>query len=351
MRILEISSLQECTPPAGYGGTERFVHFLSEELVKKGCDVTVVCKKGSLGGSYKSVEVVSDALATIEKCIEVSKPELIHVNTKIAGLTELLKKTNVPVVFTFHNNFRKNSSWVETMKDPLYNFYFTTISNNLKSRVEEALDFNNVLMPKHGITNLGFGMDVKNYQTKYKSETKGYYIYIGVIARYKGVLDLVKAFQKSDEELLLVGPAHTVEEQNYLNEIINVTKTFPNISYYGETKNEEEKINLLLHAKGLLVASGYDPAESDCHEAFGLVMLEANSVGVPVIGYSKGNVTDYIQEGINGYKFSDTDEMPSHIKKLEENNLTNSCMKYALKFDISNIVDNYLKYFTNIGKN
>ena len=351
LRVLIVSSLQETTPPLGYGGTERFVHYLAESMVSKGYVVTVVCKKGSIGGSYKTLEVdtVNFNPEFLLKELENNKYDLIHLNTKIPSLIELLAKIKIPVVITFHNNFRKNSSWVSVIEENHDNFYFTVISNSLKERVIEALNFNKVALPKHSITNLGFGMDVSRYLKKYNPNlARVSHVYLGVIARYKGVLDIVKSFVGSDEKLVLIGSYNGDENREYFNEIMKIVDDIENILYFGETKNEDEKIELLNKAKSLIVSTGYDALESDCYEAFGLVMLEANSLGTPVIGYSKGNVENYIIDNVNGFKFKNITEISVLIKRLEEKDMRESCVEYAKKFDINIISSEYIEYFKNV---
>ncbi len=350
LKILIISSLQENTPPLGYGGTERFVHYLAEDLVKKGHYITVACKNRSDGGSYSKLEMgygnpdVESLLTNIKQ----NGYDLIHLNTKIPSIINALSELRIPVVVTLHNNFRKNSGWVSVIKEAYPNFYFTVISNSLKKRAIDALKYNNVTLPRHSITNLGFGMNVSSYIERYNSKLeRDYHIYIGVIARYKGVLDIVKAFIGSKEKLMLVGPYNENENKEYFEEIVNIVNSNDNISYLRETKNEDEKIKLINGAQSLIVATGYDELESDCFEAFGLVMLEANSLGTPVIGYSKGNVEDFIVDEVNGYKFNNILELPDLIQCLKYNDIEKSCLDYAKKFDIKDISNNYIEFFSS----
>lgn len=350
MKIIEISSLQEQTPPQGYGGTERFVHAFSNELSDRGHDVTVVCKEGSLGGKYKKVYANNGAavISAIKALDKTEYPDLLHLNTKDKDLIEFLKSLNIPVVCTFHNNFRSTSGWIKIIRENPDNFFFSTISENLKKRTEEALITNNVVIPTHKITNLGFGMETELYTSNIQELPKENYVYIGVIARYKGVLDIVKAFLNTDKKLVLVGPTHTVEEKQYLAEILNTVGDNKNITCYGETSNEKEKIDLILKSYALVIATGIDPKEADCHEAFGLVMLEANALGIPVIGFAKGNVTDYIVNGQNGIKFDSFDNFLLVLKNIEEKDWKNSCIERSKLFDIRRVADSYENFFKEI---
>lgn len=346
MNILEISSLQEVTPPLSYGGTERFVHCLSEELSRLGNTVTVTAKEASTGGNYKLLQASESNLATIVKnYLENNSIEVIHMHTKNSELIDLLSSYSIPVVLTLHNNFRKHSGWINIINRGLKNFYFVTISRNQTERVNEALVHNNV-KSVNPITNLGFGLKLDNLVPR--NIPQKYFLYLGVIARYKGVLDIVKEFSTLNESLIVVGPCNSISEKSYLEEIVTYTKRFPSILYRDASSSEQERNEIISSAKALVIATGYDPLESDCYEAFGLVMLEANALGIPVLGYFQGNISDYVQEGVNGYKFKNINELPELIKKLEHVNLRNTCIEYAKKFDISIVGNNYNDFLSRI---
>ncbi len=348
MKILSLSSFLNPTPPAGYGGTERFVHMLSNGLVEQGHLVTVLASKDSVGGLYETLQTNEDTLLdTFITAFESINPDVVHINTKNRIVLEFLRTKDLPTVITFYNNFRKTSSWVEIIKDAPSHFHFTTISNSLKERVLEALKHNGVGLPNTSIQVTGYGMDVASYQDKSIDKPRDKYIYIGVIARYKGVLDVVKAFANLEDNLLIVGPCNNSVEKAYFDEVMIYTNK-SNISYFGETTDEQEKFELLSQSKALIIATGYDPKESDCHEAFGLVMLEANSVGTPVIGYAQGNIKDYIVEGVNGYKFRSLEELPKLLEKIEVTDLSADSKEYAKQYDISLVVKNYEKFFASI---
>lgn len=351
-KVLIISSLQEHTPPLGYGGTERFVHSLANALTVLGFDITVMCRQGSLGGNYNIWEISTDGLdiASIENRVLQEGFSLVHVNTKIPELIESLGKMDIPVVVTLHNNFRKTSGWLNIMKNDFPIIFYTVISESLRKRVFEGLEVNNIRVPSHDVVNLGFGMDVANYTQAIDPDVKkDYYLYLGVIARYKGVLDIATVFSELDEKLKIVGPYNVDGNKDYFDSVMRVVDANANIEYLGETTSEQHKISVLNGAKALVVATGYDPLEKDCHEAFGLVMLEANSLGIPVIGYSQGNVEDYVKEGINGYKFSDLSEIPVLIGKINRGEIVSEyCIKYAQNFDISVCSQEYAKYFEKI---
>jgi len=336
------------TPPNGYGGTERFVHQLCNNLVDSGHVLHVLCNEGSSGGKYNITRTSSNTLLDKTKgLIKEFNPEIIHINSKQKEILKYLQDINTPVVVTFYNNFRENSSWVGIIENAPKHFHFTAISNSLRERVIEALEYHKISIDPTKILVSGYGMDVSFYTNSIHETPKDYHIYLGVIAQYKSVVDIAKEFTKLNENLLIVGPCNNEDERKYFDEIMKYTK-WKNIEYHGETKNEQEKINFLLGAKSLILNTGYDPKESDCHEAFGLVMLEANSLGIPVLGYTQGNIKDYIKDGFNGYKYRKISELGSLIKKLKTSDMKNNCIEHAKNYDIKAIAQGYSKIFEKI---
>jgi len=351
MKILIISPLSHPTPPAGYGGVERFVHNLAQQLTASGNEVLLVRKRGSKGGAYLSKNINDDKLVScVKTAVKKFQPDIIHVNLKDPSLFNYLNILTVPVVITIHNNVRKDSSYVNIIKNSPPHFHFTAISRSLKNRIIQALKFNHVPTTQNQVVNTGYGLNLDEIQKKAKQFSRDFYLYLGVIARYKAVYHIAAAFTQIDQNLLLVGPCHAAGEIPYFNRILALSRQYPNITHYGATQTEAEKVNLIARSKGLIIATGYDKKESDCHEAFGLVMLEANALGKPVIGYAQGNIKDYIQDGVNGYKFSHTSQINSIINHLDRQNLTTACLNWAQKYDISQVSKNYLNLFTQIAK-
>ena len=348
MRILEISSLQETTPPSGYGGTERFVHYLSDALVSFGNEVFVVCKEGSLEGNYKIIPASVDTLVSVvDEFLPQNKVDVVHVHIQNQSLIDLLKRIQIKTVITLHNNIRKSSGWIDIMRDAPGSFYFATISESQNDRVNEALAYRAIETPDNGIINLGFGTKLEDLSTK-EPGSKEHFLYLGVIARYKGVLDIVKEFSILNEHLLIVGPCNNDAEQSYLDEILNYSSSFSNITYQGSTKNESERNQIIARSKALLMATGYDPVEEDCHEAFGLVMLEANALGVPVLGFSKGNIRDFVIDGVNGYKFNTMTELSRLIEAVNKKDLSSPCMTHAKKFGIEGVACRYEEFLSGV---
>ncbi len=351
MKILHISSFSTTTPPVQYGGTERLVHYLANELSLLGVESHLVRRSGSRGGQYTSTNVAPKMLvAKVKMLIAKMKPDIIHLHSKNQELIDFLSTQKIPVVITLYNNIRSTSSWTDLLKNPPSNFTFTAISKNLKARASQYAGKQKERQVK--VVHIPPCYDLEAYRVAARknsihSAARTYFVYLGTIARYKSVADIAKSFVGLKENLVIVGPCNNPAEQAYFDEVISYTK-HKNITYLGEPKNDKEKIAILQRAKGLIIATGLDKKEQDCHEAFGLVMLEANAAGTPVIGYKKGNIPDYICKNKNGIVFSDVAQLKSAIRDIQKKDWSRECIRYAENFDSKVIAKQYANLYRKI---
>lgn len=350
MRVLIVSSLYNQTPPTGYGGAERFVYYFAKELISLGHVVKVLVKDGSNSDIYECYKHTNDDSLKMDFCdvYKVFNPDIIILNNnKNIDIFNFLSSIKTPTFIILHNNIREHSNWLDLINHYASSLNFIFISESQKSKTIKYLANKFPQFSFHPkLFNLGFGMPVDELFKSYRKMDKSYYLYIGAIGRYKGVLDVVNQFAENKKPLLIVGPCNNPYESDYFDQVKKVINLNSNIRYIGETKNDLHKIQIILRSKALIIATGYDPLESDCDEAFGIVMLEANSLGVPIIGYNKGNISDYVIDGVNGYKFEQIKQIDSIIDKLDLVNLSDSCIEISKKHDLKLLIEKYINLFT-----
>ncbi len=353
MKILEVSSLYRLTPPTGSGSIEKFVHMLSNNILAKHKDteIYVLSKKGSKGGDYKTIFTDFDSYEEdILNSVEQIQPDIIHLHFDNLKIHKELLKLNISIVYTIHS-YSEPSQWLDILKSSQNepNVYFTFVSDYFKTYFESVLKDKNIEFNRDNFFTTWIGIDLKyvlNNQTHIYP--KEYTVYLGLIRKHKAVLEIVKAFQNLDEKLLVVGPVKNIP---YCDEVIQEIENSPNITYYGEIGTDEERIEIFSKAKALIIATGYSELEPDCHEAFGTVMIEANASGIPIIGYNQGVMTTYIENGVNGYKFENLNEIKNILNKIQKQEMKTKCIKKAVPFDIEHVSKNYSNILSDIVKN
>ncbi|MEZ6255952.1 MAG: hypothetical protein R3B92_04250 [Patescibacteria group bacterium] len=80
-------------------------------------------------------------------------------------------------------------------------------------------------------------------------------------------------------------------------------------------------------------------------------MIEANASGIPIIGYNQGVMTTYIENGFNGYKFENLNEIKNILNKIQKQEMKTECIKKAVPFDIELVSENYFNTLSDIVKN
>ncbi|HHI00154.1 MAG TPA: glycosyltransferase family 4 protein [Thermococcus litoralis] len=240
------------------------------------------------------------ALLAFFKIVKLHKKlnfELIHAHyigtTSYAGVLAK-KKLSIPLITTAHG------SDLDFMSNLPLGRYFVresisksdmtiAVSHYLKNR---ALDLGarKIKVIPNGIRRL-----------KPKKAVKRYITFIGALTHYKDPKTFIRLAEYfPSEKFLIVGDGPLMEELK--------SKAPPNVEFLGYREDIE---NVLAESKILIVPS--------LREGFGLVVIEANSLGVPVVGRAVGGIKELIREGKNGYLFKDFDELLEKVKLLLDN--------------------------------
>lgn len=154
-------------------------------------------------------------------------------------------------------------------------------------------DLINFGIPSKNITVIPHGVVTDRPQNLPKKEAQKTIIYLGALAKDKGIEDAIKVFtflqKKANFKFWVVGKG----EENYVKQIINLAKklSIKNISFFGFV-DQRKKFELLARAHILINPSA--------REGWGLVNIEANSVGTPVVGYNVPGTKDSVGEGVSG---------------------------------------------------
>jgi glycosyltransferase involved in cell wall biosynthesis len=341
MRIAQIAPVTVKIPPSKYGGTERVIHALTEELVSRGHEVTLFAS-GDSTTSARLVSVTKRAVSSIlpkkenEKVFDIYAPtvlnvlnigqayrmqdefDIIHDHTvqNFPMSVPLADAAHTPVVATLHGAFTEsNCKLFESYSRPNY------VSISYAQRKNGA----NIKY----VGNVYNGLSMEAYP--FKASHKGYLLYIGRISLEKGVHFAIQTAKALQMPLIIAGPPDS-NYKSYIKKTI-VPQLTDTIRWIGEV-NEKERNKLMSNAFAVLHPVIWP-------EPFGLTIIESMACGAPVIGFKKGSISELIKNGVSGYVVKNVEEMIGAVKRVSVINRA-ECRRYALQnFSASRMAQGY----------
>jgi len=299
MRIAQIAPLWEQVPPPAYGGTELVVSLLTEELVRRGHDVTLFASGDSTTtAKLESVHPKALRLDTSVKdyniydMLNMSRVyeraddfDIIHSHVGCVSMPySTLVKT--PTVHTLHGIFTPDN---EKMFSHVRNQAFISISN---SQRDQRLGLNYVATVYNGI-------DSDTYQFHPKPDHPPYLAFLGRMSPEKGAHLAIEIAKKSGWHLKMAGKVDPVD-LNYFEQEIKPHIDEVQIEFLGEANHQQKSILM-----GGAVATLFPITWK---EPFGLVMIESMVTGTPVIAMSLGSVPEVIAHDRTGYLCENVEE-------------------------------------------
>jgi len=291
MRIAQIAPLAESVPPKLYGGTERVVSWLTEDLVSSGHDVTLFAT-GDSRTSAKLVPVCPRALrlsrprpdpaaayavlleAVAERAADF---DVIHCHMDWMHLP-LLRRLRTPFLTTLHGRLDLPDLPLTAQRFP--DAPFVSISQSQRAPLPSL----NWLATIHH----GLPPDL----LKLSERPEGYLAFLGRIAPEKGPDVAIRVAHAAKLPLRIAAKVPRAENR-YFNETIKPLLDQNNVEFVGEV-NDRQKQTFLGNAAALLFPI-------DWPEPFGLVMIEAMACGTPVIAWSRGSVPEVVEDGVTGF--------------------------------------------------
>ena len=334
MRIAQLAPTYERVPPAMYGGTELVVGLITEELVRRGHDVTLYASGDSeTAATLRSVtpravrygDVVDGVrhaeyfqLVNAQRCFvdaAAGEFDIVHNHAGIEGLV-LGAASRTPVLTTNHNPFVPQTQLVWDA--------YPWAHNSLSAASAATFPAHGAIEPIH------HGIDVDTFP--FGERPRGDLLFLGRFSPEKGAIRAIEAARRSGRRLLLAGKVDAVDAGHFAD-VIEPLIDDDQVRYVGEA-DATQKRQLLADARALLF-----PIEWD--EPFGLVMIEAMACGTPVLGFRRASVPEVVEPGVTGFVVDDIDGMVRAIEHVDDVDRRGCRRRAEQRFGVGRMVDDY----------
>ncbi len=340
LKIAQLAAPLISTPPKGYGGTERVVNKLTEELVRRGHKVTLYATgdsrtKGTLKFLYRTsvgIDHYNPIIMLTQACRafdDADDLDVIHNHESEYGMA-LSRFVKTPVLTTLHNDYinpQRRKMEFEFFKNSCY---YAFISRN-QSRRLRGLRYGGVV---YNSTNTD--------RYRFKEEKKDFFLFLGNIYVHKGPHIAIRVANRLKTRLYITGKYDKGKQEAWVEKYIRPKVDGKRIIMNG-VLNFKKKLEMYQNAKALLFPIQWD-------EPFGLVMIEAMSCGTPVVAMNRGSVPEIIKHGETGFIADNYNDFLKYAKKVDEIDPKNCRRWVEKKFSIGAMTDGYEKIYRKMLK-
>ncbi len=338
MRIAQVAPLIESVPPSGYGGTERVVSYLTEELVRQGHEVTLFAS----GDSQTSARLVASTPRALRLAEDVIDPlahmvvELEQVAAEADGFDlihwhldyfhfPLSRRLGVPQVTTLHG--RLDIGDIQPVYDEFTDMPLVSISDDQRKPLPQG----------RWVSTIHHGMPPAEFEPSY--EPGGYLAFLGRISPEKRADRAIEVARRVGMPLR-IGAKVDDADRTYFEENIEPLLADDHVEWADEVAGKD-KADLLRGAAALLFPI-------DWAEPFGLVMIEAMACGTPVIAYRSGSVPEVIDDGVSGFIVESIDESVAVVGRLGELDRHAVRARFEERFTAARMTRNYVDLYAQL---
>jgi glycosyltransferase involved in cell wall biosynthesis len=338
MKIAQVSPLMEAVPPKLYGGTERVVAYLCDELVALGHDVTLFASGDSVTAAQlepvwpcalRLDPGMRDYLAPHVILMEIlaqraQQFDIIHLHVDYLGYP-ILKRLGVPFLATLHG--RLDLPELARLYETFADVPVVSISDAQREPLPQA---GYIATVQHGLPQRlltpGFGAG-------------GYLAFLGRISPEKAPDAAIRIAAKAGVQLKIAAKVDKVDQQ-YFDERIAPMLQAPHVEFIGEI-NDEAKSGFLGNAAGLLFPIAW-------REPFGLAMIEAMACGTPVIAFRNGSVVEIVEDGVTGFIVETEDEAANAVHRLRSLDRAEIRRVFERRFTARRMAEDYLQVYRRV---
>lgn len=340
MRIAQISPLYESVPPKGYGGTERIVSYITEELVNQGHDVTLYAS----GDSKTKARLV----APCPRSFRVDQSSCDSIVYTLLMLEQLFRDIDRYDVVHFHiDNFhypfcrRHRCNHVTTMHGrmdldclpPLFREYpeapVVSISDSQRKPLP-SLNWQGTVY--HGLP--------PNLFT-FREKPGDYLAFLGRASPEKGVdraVDIAVRFGMP----LKIAAKVDAKDQEHFDKKLKPLMHQSGVEFIGEVDGRK-KDDFLGKAYALLFPI-------DWPEPFGLVMIEAMACGTPIISWPRGSVPEVMENGVTGFVVNSVPAAIAALNKVKQLDRRRCREVFEKRFTAARMVEDYVQIYKRLAQ-
>jgi glycosyltransferase involved in cell wall biosynthesis len=337
MRIAQVAPLYESVPPALYGGTERVVSYLTEELVKQGHQVTLFAS----GDSVTQARLIPASDSALRLNEGVSDPLAHH----FVLLEEVFARASDFDIIHFHIDYlhfpfsqRQTTPHVTTLHGRLDLPDLIPLHKKFNEMpVVSISDAQRLPLPWanwQGTVYHGLPMDL--YQPR--SEPGDYLVFLGRISVEKRFDRAVKIAKGAGMRLKCAAKIDESDRQ-YFEETIKPLddRVVESVGEVGDADKQE----LLANAYALLFPI-------DWPEPFGLVLIEAMACGTPVIAYRCGSVPELVDDGVTGFIVDELDAAIEAVPKIRALDRNSCRRRFEERFSATRMAREYVAIYQRL---
>jgi glycosyltransferase involved in cell wall biosynthesis len=330
VRLGILAPLVESVPPTGYGGTERVVSWLVEELVRRGHDVTLFASSDSrtkarlAEGSPRALRLsgiphdLPYHLVMLARAFERSSEfDLIHANLDYLALP-FAELVQTPVVHTLHG--RLDLPWQTNVYRSFPEALLVSISNAQRAP----------------LTGIPFAATVYHGMPKnlfrFRAKPEGHLLFLGRVSPEKGPVFAIEAAKLAGVPLKIAAKVDNADRAFYEREVEPLLDP-PRVEYIGEV-DDARKQELLGGARALLLPI-------DWPEPFGLTFIEALACGTPVITRPCGSAPEIVRPGTNGILATDVESLARAIGEVDRIDRRACRADFEERFTVERMADDY----------
>ena len=345
MKIAQVAPLAERCPPRLYGGTERIVSYLTEELVRQGHEVTLFASGDSR------------TAATLVRCSEMAlrlNPAVRdHLPYHLVMLDEVRRRADDFDVIHFH---------IDLFHFPLIREFADRTVTTLHGRLDlpDLTPFYAAFpeMPLVSISDSqrrpmpvvnwaatvahGLPRDLLPFSPRPKGDQLGDYLaFLGRISPEKRPDRAIEIAVRAGLPLKIAAKVDNADRRYWDTVIAPLVARHDNVEFIGEI-DEARKASFLGNARALLFPI-------DWPEPFGLVMIEAMACGTPVIAWNRGSVPEVVDDGVTGFIVDDEAQAEAAVKRLAMIDRATVRSVFERRFTVERMAADYLAVYRSLG--